>query len=79
MTSALLSALTFAALALAGALLFDLARSGWGERHPVLREAALLCAFVTGLAMLAAMVTLPARLAWAVVASAPAGVYGEVG
>lgn len=59
------------AAALAGAWLFDLAHSRWGERHPRLRDLAMLFAFTAGAAMLAAMVTLPPRLVWAAILSAP--------
>jgi len=69
--TALILVVALVAAAAAGAWLFDLARSGWGDRHPRLRELALLFAFTIGVAMLAAVVTMPARIAWAMIASAP--------
>ena len=69
--SVLLSAGAFAGVPIAGAFLYDLAQSDWGERHPRLRELALLFAFIVGAAMLAAIVMLPGWLIWTLISSAP--------
>ena len=69
--SALTFAAAFALIALAGAWLYGLAQSGWGDDHPRLRELALLCAFTVGTILFAAMVTLPGPIAWAMITSGP--------
>lgn len=69
--SVLLSAGALAGVPIAGAYLYDLAQSGWGERHPLLRELALLFAFIVGTAMLVAIVFLPGWIIWTMISSAP--------
>jgi hypothetical protein len=78
MLSALTLAAAFALVAVAGAWLYGLAQSRWGDDHPRLRELALLGAFTVGVVLMAATVTLPARVAWAVIAAPGAGEVPEL-
>jgi len=71
MPSLLMALAALAVIVLAGAFFYDLAQSAWGDRHPRLRELAMLFAFVAGVGMVAGMMILPGPLVWAVITSAP--------